>query len=159
MNGRAYHPVIGRFISADPFQFMKIHEEPEIKVRFVVTSSLLTPEEISKYLEVQASKTWLEGEKVHPGATKQFDENGWVIFESAVGAGASAERLVAKIFDAIPLPKLKKLRAENPEIEFELSIIVAVTNRAPVVSLSTSQIKYLAEIEAEIDVDIYPMGA
>lgn len=91
-------------------------------------------------------------------ATNVYDHNGWVLIESAAGSTASAELLTKRIFDVVDIRNLKDLKAAHPGIEVVLSIIVYVTSSAPSVSLSKEQVKFLATIEGDLDIDIYPMS-
>jgi hypothetical protein len=132
--------------------------EPEIKVRLLIADDLISPDTVSEFLKVAPTKVWIRGEKTHPKATNVYDHNGWVLIESAAGSTASAELLTKRIFDVVDIRNFKDLKAAHPGIEVVLSIIVYVTSSAPSVSLSKEQVKFLATIEGDLDIDIYPMS-
>jgi len=68
-----------------------------IKVRLVVTSGNVHPEEVSSFLGVAPSKTWLQGETVHPKATNVHKENGWVLSIEGRSGEWVAERIVDRL--------------------------------------------------------------
>lgn len=130
--------------------------EPELKVRFLITSDTTNPSLFSAILGVEPTQTWLKGERVHPKAINQYGHNGWVFVETGCGEEASLEALVSQLFQAIDLNRVKQLTLTDSSVEVELSIIVHLSRSAPSMFLSAHQIKCLADIGAEIDVDIYP---
>jgi hypothetical protein len=130
--------------------------EPELKVRLLITSDSTNPSTVSAALGLEPTQKWLKGERVHPKATNKYDHNGWVLVEADYGEKASVEALVNKVFRAIDLNRVKQLTLRDPTVEVELSIIVYLSGSAPSVFLSSHQVKCLAEIGAEIDIDIYP---
>jgi hypothetical protein len=127
-----------------------------LKARFLISSDTTDPSSFSAFLGVEATRTWLKGEQVHPKAINRFDHNGWVLIETDRGDKASLEILVNRLFQAIDLNRVKQLTSTDPSVEIELSIVVHLTESAPLMFLSSHQVKCLADIGAEIDVDIYP---
>jgi hypothetical protein len=128
----------------------------ELKVRFLITSQVLTPDQISASVGVSPSRTWIKGQKVHQKATKTYSHNGWVLIAEARGAHASAETLADEILRGIDMHRMLAFKSEHADAEFELSIIVYLSQSAPAVSLSPAQVGALANLGAGIDVDIYP---
>jgi hypothetical protein len=54
--------------------------------------------------------------------------------------------------------KLIALVAQHAGTSVELSLVVYVADSAPSISLSPPQIRYLADVGADVDVDIYPIS-
>jgi len=129
-----------------------------IKVRLVVTSGNVHPEEVSSFLGVAPSKTWLQGETVHPKATNVHKENGWVLSIEGRSGEWVAERIVDRLIALIPAGRLAALcRQHQGSIEVELSVVAHVSGAevSPVISLSPAQVAFLAGCGGAFDVDLY----
>lgn len=135
---------------------MNMPDEIELKARFLIISDTTNPSSFSAVLGVEPTQTWLKGEPVHPKAINRYAHNGWELVEVDRGEKASLEALVNKLFQSIDLNRVKQLTLNDPSVEIELSIIVHLSESAPSMFLSSDQVKCLADIGAEIDVDIYP---
>ena len=124
--------------------------KPELKVRFLITSDSLTPHQISAGMGVSPSSTWSKGQRVHPKASKTYDQNGWVIVAEARGESASAEKLAADIFNSLDVQRMLAFKSKHSDAEFELSVIVHLTTSAPAISLSAKQVEVLAKLGADM---------
>lgn len=135
---------------------MNMVTEAELKARFLISSVTTIPSVFSAALGVEPTQTWLKDEPVHPKAINKYDHNGWVLVETERGASASLEALVNKLFQAIDLNRVRQLTQADPSVEVELSIVLHLSESAPSMFLSSQHVKLLADIGAEIDIDIYP---
>lgn len=130
----------------------------QIKVRLVVTSYVLTPKQMTDCLGNSGSKTWKLGDRVHQAATNRFAHNGWVLSSTAIGDNLSTEEMLRKLENDFDFLKVNALRKLDDQCSVELSLVVHAGENVPEVHLSSSQLRLLADIGAEVDVDIYPWG-
>ena len=129
-----------------------------IKVRLVITSASLASECISNLIGVAATEVWLQGQAVHPKATNVHKENGWVLSVDAESGELTTERVVDRLLNSIPPGKLAALcKQYEGSIEAELSVILHVSGSEsiPSISLTPSQVKFLADCSGSFDVDLY----
>ena len=129
---------------------------PKLKVRLLITSDSLTPDEISEGVGLYPTRHWFKGQPVCPGASKTYEHNGWVLAAEGSGVAVSAENLTEKLLQSIDVSKMLEFKSAHQKVEFELSIVVHVSASAPAVSLSPYQVRVLASLNADIDIDIYP---
>ena len=122
----------------------------DIKLRLVLTSTKLSPEEICAQAKITPSKTWKTGDVVHPRATNRHKENGCVV-EVVDGALSAAARQL-----------IERLRAQSATltnltaIDVELSCIVNLYQEsAPEMHLDPEVVAFAASIKAALDFDVY----
>src|SRR5262245_14173522 len=97
----------------------------DVKLRLVLTSTTLSPQEISSRTRVTPSKTWKSGDVVHPRATNRHKENGCVVEVSDTALSAAAKKLIDQ------LGRQSAMLTDLPGIDIELSCIVNVHGSAP----------------------------
>jgi hypothetical protein len=121
----------------------------DIKLRLVLTSAILSPQEISSRATITPSLTWKTGEPVHPRATNRHKENGCVVEVVDTALSAAAKRLLAQ------LRGQSATLAGLTDIAVELSCIVNVRGAVPELHLEPDVVAFAASIKAALDVDVY----
>jgi hypothetical protein len=121
----------------------------DIKLRLVLTSATLSPQEISSRAKVKPSMTWKTGEPVHPRATNRHKENGCVVEVVDTALSAAAKRLMAQ------LSGQSATLANLADIAVEVSCVVNVRGAVPELHLEPDVVAFAASINAALDVDVY----
>ena|SRR5688572_24537227 len=121
----------------------------DIKLRLVLTSATLSPQEISSRARITPSMTWKTGEPVHPRATNLHKENGCVVEVVDTALSAAAKRLMAQVKGQ------SATLAGLVDVAVELSCVVNVRGAVPELHLEPDVVAFVASIKAALDVDVY----
>jgi hypothetical protein len=119
----------------------------DVKLRLVLASTTLTPDQIQSQTKVTPSQRWSAGELVHSRATNRRKENACVVEVVANGLSKAAAKLIEQLRGA----KLTELT----DVGVELSCIVNVRGSVPELHLDRDAVAFAASINAEIDFDVY----
>jgi hypothetical protein len=122
-------------------------ESSDVKLRLVLTSTTLSPQEIALRAGITPSQSWKTGEPVHPRATNRHKENGCVVQVVGSALSAVAKRLVEQLRSST----LTTLDG----IEVELSCVVNVRGAVPELHLEPTIVAFAASIKAALDFDVY----
>jgi hypothetical protein len=127
----------------------------EISVRLVVTGFACDPDNITKLLGIQPDAVWRIGDDLSfPSARKRTD-NGWAI-ESKVSNTVDLDAHVAAILRVIGNAKSHfKHLPQGSTISLSCGITVNQGPSAPSMVFSPQMVATLAEIGAEIGIDLY----
>jgi Domain of unknown function (DUF4279) len=125
----------------------------DIKLRLVLTSKTLSPEQISARAKITPSKTWRSGDVVHPRATNRHKENGCTVEVVDTALSAAAKRLSDQLRDqSATLTNLA-------DIDVELSCVVNVHGSVPELHLDPEIVAFAASIKAALDFDVYVLSS
>lgn len=127
-----------------------------IKLRFNIYGFNCHPDEITNLIGIQPDHTWRLGDPVVPGVIKLHEENGWRVQSALSKEVKELDSHWADIKNRLLIIKdAKKLLPENTHLE--LSVIVKSYQYFPEVHFEIDQISLLADLDAEIDIDIYDL--
>jgi hypothetical protein len=131
-----------------------------IEVKYILTSFLVNPEEITKILGIQPTKSWRKGELI-PKTSLPHKTNGWLI-ESGLGKNAELENHLESLKHILN-PAIDKIEQLPKETEAEISCVVNIyhsrsieeEHNTPALHLDLKHIQLLNQLKAEIDYDLY----
>jgi hypothetical protein len=126
---------------------------PKIKAEFCITGLRATPEEITESINVIPTQTWRLGDVVQ-GTELHRKHNGWCLeFEESdfLDLAMAADSLLRSL-----LPNSKKIKhaCEVYDLQCELSFAVYIVDETPIINFGHEIISGLAELGANIDIDI-----
>lgn len=121
-----------------------------MKLRLLWSSNVLVVKELVDVLRIQPTKTWIEGDPVHPLAKNVRKEN-CVLIEVC---GNSLSETASRLIDSLGL-STDHLKVAHANIDVELSCIVTIKSHAPELHLTPEQVKFFSSINAALDIDIY----
>jgi len=124
-----------------------------LKLRLVLTSTTLSPQEISARAKIAPSKIWKTGDVVHPRATNRHKENGCVVEVVDNALSAAAKQLIDR------LKKQSATLVDLKDIDIELSCIVNVQGSVPELHLDPEVVAFAASIKASLDFDVYVLSS
>lgn len=123
-----------------------------IKLRLVLTSTVLATAKIVSLSGINPTRVWALGDRVHPKAQNVEKENGCLIEVVTNTLPRAIEDL--QLLIAGQNQNLKEL---PKEIDRELSCVVYIEDGAPDLHLSKDFVRFAADIGASIDFDLYEM--
>ena len=125
----------------------------EIRVRLTITDFKCSPNEITRILKIDPTKTWLRGDPI-PKTIMMQKQHGWQLDSPKTPKGSVEQqtdallRLLAKrsrVFKSLP-----------SEAEVELScIIYSHGGDRPPIAFNRATVRKLAQLNASIDIDFY----
>ncbi len=127
----------------------------EIEASLTLTGENLIPDEISALLDKVPTKIWKTGDLISPRSTLRRKQNGWSL-SSNVEDIYYLESHVKSIFE--------KLRSSWESLvnlchlydaEISCVVYVDVGDSVPAIHFDQDTIQKVAELNAEIDVDLY----
>lgn len=118
---------------------------------FIISDFTCSPEEVTRILGVTPSRFWIAGEKVGDGAPKK--RNGWAL-ENSIRGDWDMEAELRPLLDRLP-KSLSALRETTSQWSAKAFCAVYTHGERPALSLSAGTVARLAELEAEIDIDLY----
>jgi hypothetical protein len=126
---------------------------PEIQTEFCLTGLKILPEEITNSLGVSPTRTWLVGDSIE-GTLIQRKHNGWSLstnLKRNLDLGESLQPLLQ-----ILLPKSKTINymCTQYSLDAEISCAIYITDETPIINLDKNIIAQVADLSAEIDIDI-----
>lgn len=127
----------------------------EVKARLSVLGFACPSSEISELLGIAATKVFRNGDPVLPGATKLHRMNGWQLTSPVDPPNATAEAAVSALLDL--LPDRTAFAKLPPEVEIQLTCTIFGYEERPYCYLRKEDVKRLAEIGANIDIDTYDL--
>ena len=129
----------------------KVRTPNEIRIQLTFTGFRRPPSEVTALIGLLPAKTWEAGASIERSA-REYASNGWRVCPD--GQYDDVERGVDALLEKTA-PHWDKLRRFSLEGRVELSLVVFVYESAPAVHLRHDQVAKLAELKADIDVDLY----
>lgn len=127
----------------------------EINTSLTLTVVGFNPEDITSFVGIEPTDTWRVGYQPREGAAKRkFD--GWSISTGKKPSINLDEQLLdlLKIIQPCRLKLVQICKKFNLEVEFDCVIYIK-GNDIPSIHIDNSVVKLAAELNAEIDVDLY----
>jgi hypothetical protein len=149
----------------------------ELRVGYLITGSF-SPSQISDSLSIIPSKTWKKGDLIYPKGKLKYKEDGWLIEEKFVIEDIEAdtqtsdevedsndkevayptiESLTLQLFDNLK-PRWEKFKEYGKEYKTELSCVVYYSTQVPELHFSNKTIKLIAELNLNVDIDLYDLS-
>jgi hypothetical protein len=129
--------------------------DDETRLFFTVTGSTLDPDEITRITGLQPAKIWHIGDTIGKGGRK-YKENGWKLDSGLERSKSLDDHLAALLAKIEPvLAALSKLDASYYK---ELACVIEAYCANPGMHFDRNMITLLAQLGAEIDIDLYCLG-
>lgn len=125
----------------------------ELSAYFTLTNFEVEPEVITNSLNVSPSKTWKKGDLVRPNTNSREKENGWQL-KSNPDSSEELENHIQFIIESLR-PNWDKLVKLASSCHIELSCVIYIEDEVPSIHFDRKLIEQLAELKAEIDIDLY----
>lgn len=127
----------------------------EISVAFTLTDFDCDPKEITERVGITPTKTWIIGDFINKKKTMQYEYNGWKV-HSKLEKNADLETHIISVLEQLK-PAWKSLVkiSQSYYTEISCAIYIYSDTERPGIHLSKQIIQKIAELNAEIDVDIY----
>lgn len=122
----------------------------ELKLRLILTSQSHTANEMAKSAGINPTKSWANGEVVHPKAKNVHKQNGCLLEVEDTSLAGALEQLQ----NVLQSQSASLLDLPN-NVEVELSCIVYLSGEAPALYLEPQHVKFLASMGAAVDIDVY----
>ena len=129
--------------------------EDEISVRLVITGFDCNPDDITKLLGIKPHVVWRTGDDLSFTSDRKRTDNGWVI-ESQVRNMIDLDAHVAFILDVIGDAKRNfKNLPKGSTVYLSCGITINKGPGGPSMVFTPQMVATLADIGAQIDIDIY----
>lgn len=133
-------------------------EEIKIKIRvhLDIFSNTLSPDAITNLVGLTPDATWSTGELIHPRLVIKHKENGWRI-DTGDKHGIDLSLYISEILERIKpvYSRIKKL-VDEKRVEVELCCVLRMYSQStPSIYITPDIIKYIHELNATIDIDMY----
>ena len=125
-----------------------------IDVYFSIRGIELTPKYISNYLDLEPSAFCVKGVSKRKKQTPAI-ENVWT-FKLPCSKNDSMEKQMQAIVEVL-LPLKSKLIAISDQCFFDIECVIHLSGKAttPIINFKTNVIKFFAEIDAELGVEVF----
>lgn len=133
-------------------------EQNEINVRLAIYRFDCHPDEITQILGLTPTDIWIAGQPVRrppSGRAKLHEENAWLL-KSPLDGSSEIEEQVDALTDVIA-PQADRFRDLPDNVCIELSCSVYGHEYMPAIHFTANQVRFLASLGAEIDVDVYDL--
>lgn len=130
--------------------------KPQVRGIMYITDFACSPEEITRVLGVQPSRSWITGQRVGP-TLQTYKSNGWAL-ESTLAGKANPEAHLLELFGRIPSQLIQQLRRIAPACNIQFSLVLEMQDETPPLNLSVDTVQRIASLGASIDVDMYVTG-
>ena len=136
----------------------------QIAAQFMLSSPQFNPDEVTVFLGIQPTKTWRCGDKI-PKTSLRRKHDAWIL--STGSAELDQEHSIDLIKQVHSLldhlrphtAKLKKICVQL-NLEATLSCVLYVEgDDRPAIHFAPDLVKWLAELHADIDIDLYYLPA
>ena len=124
----------------------------EVFVRFIITSDIITPQEISKTLHKIPNTFWNKNAPKNDHPTLIHKYNKWEIFIKSQNI-YHTEKLLKQLLTELELLEDKLPLLTN--VDKQLSIVIYKKETMPSISYDTKIISFLNKYNISLDVDIY----
>lgn len=130
----------------------------KIRVGFLISGHGLEPEEVTARLGLQPTATWRRGQPRMAVSARTHDSDGWVIrtdYEDSLDLLSHVRRILDLVH-----PRAEAVRqiCESGEVSSELECVVRITGNEvqtpPIVFFDGDTIRQLADLKADLDIDI-----
>ncbi len=127
----------------------------EISVAFTLTDFDCDPEEITARVGITPTKTWRVGDFINKKKTMKYEYNGWKL-HSKIEKNADLESHIISVLEQLKSgwESLVKI-SQSYYTEISCAIYIYSDTERPAIHFSKQIIQKIAELNAEIDVDIY----
>jgi Domain of unknown function (DUF4279) len=148
----------GRHASGVEIREMTVAEPArETRVKLVVYAFEESPDAVTAILGVTPTKTWLAGDPVLQQAVHKQKENGWMLRSPTDPASGDADASVLELIRLFPdTDAFNKLPGAA---QVQVTCTLYGYSQRPSMYLSTSAMKALARIGADLDVDVYDLSS
>lgn len=113
----------------------------------------LDPEQVTALTGIEPSETWRVGDLIDKHATVRHKQNGWSV-ESALPPTAELEDHVKDVLDQLQAG-WASLKGVSARFDSEISCVLYIKSVNPPVHFDKDTVARIAELGAEIDIDIY----
>ncbi len=127
-----------------------------IKARIVISEFECSTDYITSAIGINPTKVWHRGDKVHPKATNEHKENGWLLISPCEEANSSVDEQV-RALSKIILPIIDNFLKLPEEAGTELSCIVRAFKYMPSISFSSDTVSFFSKLKASVDIDVYDL--
>ena len=129
--------------------------QSEIKAKLIIRDFDCSPEEITQLLKISPTQTWLQGKPVTARAKNVHKSNGWLLESPCDPVGSSLEAQVNSLLSLV-LPHVELFTKLPISTRVELYCVLYVADyREPVIHFPTDIVRKLAQMGANIGIDIY----
>lgn len=130
--------------------------KPLVKGILYITGFSCPPEEITRVLNVEPSRSWLAGDLIGP-TVRAFESNGWQL-DSQLTDETDPEVHLRELLRRIPDQTVQHLRKATTEWNLQFSIVVEMQDETPPFNLGVDTLQLVASLGASVDVDLYVTG-
>jgi Domain of unknown function (DUF4279) len=125
----------------------------EISVDFLLTGFEISPEEITNAIGIEPTKSWHIGETIGKSKIKR-KKNGWTL-SSGLDKSSELEEHLSALFEQLQA-RWTIFTSLCAKYDSEISCAVyCYEAQGPSIHFNKEVVKYIAELNAEIDVDYY----
>jgi len=127
--------------------------QPKIRFHFQLIGDQITPEEISNYLGIAPSETWLTGDLTR-GHGPRKKHNGWRLSTELYQTHDLDEQLIPLMAKILPKSREITQLIQKYNLTGEVSCHVDVVDVVPSINLKPDLLSKLAELGVYLDIDV-----
>jgi hypothetical protein len=128
------------------------------KVSFTISGHGFDPNVITTTLQITPTKVWREGDVI-PNTKSTWKHDGWRLTTEET-EGFDTTRHLREILDKLsPVEPLVRSLCNTHNLSAELSCAVYIEDQAPILHFDRDIVEQLANLSAEIDIDVLPTGS
>jgi hypothetical protein len=130
-------------------------EQTNIMAKLSIYGDNFNPQVITDYLNIQPEEWWLKGDNVAGKATKR-NKSCWRVstgYQESLDVNNQLSEVI-KLFQGKSDKLIELIHSHN--LEVFIAIVVNIeNNQKPAIYFDRRAIKFVHEIEAQIDIDLY----
>jgi hypothetical protein len=135
-------------------------DKTKLKIDFRIIGDDFNPKEVTEMIQIKPDSMWKKGEKYYKGKIEcERSYSDWLI-TSEYRESLDVDELMKEIIQRIQDKKVMIKECKRKfELDYVFEVIVHIEDaQTPSLFFDSSIIKFINEIEAEIDVDLYIMS-
>jgi hypothetical protein len=124
----------------------------EIKVEFMITGTMISPEEISTLLGMKPTRTWRRGDLIQATRLK-YKQDGWCLSSKEIGFNLSDH--ITSLLDNL-LPNSEKIVkvCSRYGLESQISCAIYIVDETPIINFSKKVMADMTQLNTTLDIDI-----
>lgn len=127
--------------------------QPTIRVKFQIIGDQITPEEISNYLGMNPTETWLAGDSIQ-GTELRRKHNGWRLSTKRCQTYHLDEQINILTAEILLKSTVLAKLVEKYDLQLEINCDVDIVDEYPSINLSPESLSQLVELGVSLDIDL-----
>ncbi len=129
----------------------------EVRAEFYLTSLEMTPDEMTKFLGILPTETWVIGDSVGRALLKR-KENGWCLSTNDNTDLDLAKHVISLLDILVPKAEILREMSRKSHLEAEIDGVAYIDEEPPRIHFSQETLSKIVQLGAAVDIDIIMGG-